>query len=675
MKTAFKPLFACVFAGAFTAQTFSQPYHQNQAPLLQKPYMEIPLGKIKPMGWLEEMLKRQKYGATGTLDELYPTVMGERNGWLGGDGDQWERGPYWIDGLLPLAYLLEDEALIEKAEQWVEWALQSQREDGYFGPADDYEPEPGLQRDNAHDWWPKMVMLKILQQYYSATEDQRVIDLFSRYFHYQLKTIQDKPLGHWTFWAEYRSADNMQAVYWLYNINHDPALLELAEILHGQGFDFTDRFMDRNLLATHRSIHCVNLAQGLKEPVIYYQQSHDPKHLEAVQLGLSDISRFNGLAHGLYGGDEALHGSNPTQGSELCTAVEMMFSLEKMLEITGNVSFAETLEKVAFNALPAQISDDFMERQYFQQANQIQITRQMYNFDVNHDGTDAVFGLLTGYPCCTSNMHQGWPKFTQNLYYASADGGVASLIYAPSRAEVLVGEQQFPVEIDQETFYPFEEQIRLTIRHGENNGISFPYHIRIPSWALSPEILVNGKPMDMDFQPGEIIKIKRNWEDGDIITLNFPMELNFNVHHEGSRSILYGPLVYALDIPGEEKVIPLQGEDRNLYGDSYTEVRPLADWNYGLVLFEQEQMDELFTVNHNEHIDKEFPWNRQNAPITIRVKGRQLPFWQMYNGMAGPMPSADMHGVNIHDLKEEEISLIPYGCTTLRISQFPMIRP
>src|SRR5690606_11859284 len=119
------------------------------------------------------------------------------------------------------------------------------------------------------------------------------------------------------------------------------------------------------------------------------------------------ISRFNGLAHGIYGGDEALHGSNPTQGSELCTAVEMMFSLEKMLEITGNVSFAETLEKVAFNALPAQISDDFMERQYFQQANQIQITRQMYNFDVNHDGTDAVFGLLTGYPCCTSNMHQG----------------------------------------------------------------------------------------------------------------------------------------------------------------------------------------------------------------------------------------------------------------------------
>ena len=70
-------------------------------------YAELPLGAIKPEGWLKEMLIRQKNGATGNLDRLYPAVMGKRNGWLGGDGDQWERGPYWIDGLLPLAYISE----------------------------------------------------------------------------------------------------------------------------------------------------------------------------------------------------------------------------------------------------------------------------------------------------------------------------------------------------------------------------------------------------------------------------------------------------------------------------------------------------------------------------------------------------------------------------------------
>lgn len=137
------------------------------------------------------MLVRQKNGATGQMDKLYPLVMGERNGWLGGDGDQWERGPYWIDGLLPLAYILDDAQLKAKVQPWIEWALKSQREDGFFGPAKDYPGEAGIQRDNSHDWWPRMVMLKILQQYYSATNDQRVIRFMTDYFRYQLKTLPE----------------------------------------------------------------------------------------------------------------------------------------------------------------------------------------------------------------------------------------------------------------------------------------------------------------------------------------------------------------------------------------------------------------------------------------------------------------------------------------------------
>jgi hypothetical protein len=187
----------------------SENYTNNRAPLRQNPYLELPLGAIKPQGWLKEMLIRQKNGATGKLDELYPLVMNNRNGWLGGDGDQWERGPYWIDGLLPLAYILDDQELIAKTKPWVEWALNSQQPDGYFGPAKDYSPEPGIQRDNSRDWWPKMVMLKILKQYYSATADKRVINLMTNYFKYQLKELPKKPLDHWTFWARYRGGDNL----------------------------------------------------------------------------------------------------------------------------------------------------------------------------------------------------------------------------------------------------------------------------------------------------------------------------------------------------------------------------------------------------------------------------------------------------------------------------------
>ena len=95
-------------------------YPNNRAPLVHKPYMELPIGAVRPQGWLEDQLQRMAAGMTGHLDELVPNIMGDRNGWLGGDGDKWERGPYWIDGLLPLAYILDDKDLIEKTQRWVE---------------------------------------------------------------------------------------------------------------------------------------------------------------------------------------------------------------------------------------------------------------------------------------------------------------------------------------------------------------------------------------------------------------------------------------------------------------------------------------------------------------------------------------------------------------------------
>ena len=206
-------------------------YQNNRYPLISKPFMELPLGAISPDGWLRDQLNRQKDGMTGHLDEIYEAVMGKRNGWFGGDGDVWERGPYWIDGLLPLAYILKDKTLIEKVKPWVEWALNSQQPDGYFGPSADRGSEPGLQRNNARDWWPKMVVLKYLQQYYTATGDERVIRLMLSYFRFQLSELPKTPLDHWTHWGKDRGGDNLMIVYWLYNLTGEKFLLDLGELL------------------------------------------------------------------------------------------------------------------------------------------------------------------------------------------------------------------------------------------------------------------------------------------------------------------------------------------------------------------------------------------------------------------------------------------------------------
>jgi Beta-L-arabinofuranosidase, GH127 len=675
----------------------------NRAPLRMNPYMELPLGAIRPEGWLREMLVRQAAGSTGQLDVLYPQVMGVRNGWRGGDGDQWERGPYWLDGLLPLAYILHDTALIAKTKPFIEWTLASQERDGYFGPSRDYPSEPGLQRDNCHDWWPHMVMLKVLQQYYSATRDQRVVRLMTGYFRYQLSTLPSAPLDHWTFWARYRAGDNLQAVYWLYKITGDTFLLRLADLLHRQTFDYTSAFLNTRLLSTDGAIHGVNLAQGMKEPLVYYQQHPSARYLNATDKGLADLERFDGMPFGLFGADESIHGNDPTQGSELCTAVEMLYSLENMLQIAGRTGYADQLERIAFNALPAQIDSNFMTRQYFQQANQVMVTRHYRNFDINHDGTDVCYGLFTGYACCTSNMHQGWPKFTQNLWYATPDGGLAALVYAPSSVMTRAGGRE--VSVVEETNYPFGVEIRFRFSVGPalsagaaaapvaagssavaagtsvsagaaaaGAAATFSFKMRVPGWCSGAAVLVNGSPV-MVRAGDSLVVIDRAWSSGDVVELRLPMQVATRRWHENAVSVERGPIVYALKIGEETRTV----QDTTGYG-TFTEIRPTTPWNYGLEDVGKTatfSVDTLGTADGPGAAAAEtrvaaYPWTVSAAPVIIHAKVRRLPDWNLYNESAGPQPYSNIYQEQV-GAAVEDVILIPYGCTRLRISEFPVV--
>jgi len=646
-------------------------YVSNRKPLLATPYTQLPIGAVQPKGWLHEQLRLAAEGMTGHLDELYPAVVGPRNGWLGGDGDGWERGPYWLDGLVPLAYMFNDQALIDKARPWIEWTLNSQTPDGYFGPVpfeEEPNPEPGLQKGKRRDWWPHMVMLKVLQSYYSATQDERVIDLMTNYFRYQLNTLPGKPLDNWTNWGRNRGGENLSSIYWLYNITGDKFLLDLARIVYKQTDPWTDWFLSGELIAKAisipqaewSSIHGVNLAMAVKQPVIYYQQAKNAKYLKAVKKAFADLAEFHGQAQGMFGNDELLHGTNPTQGSELCTTVELMFSLEDLVRITGDIGYADHLEKVAYNALPAQIKDDFTARQYFQMPNQILITRQDRNFITPHKGTDLCYGILTGYPCCTTNMHQGWPKYVQNLWYASADNGLAAILYAPSKVSAKVADGT-EVQFEEQTNYPFDENIRFTF--SSSRPVRFPLHLRIPRWCDQSKITINGK--NWGTQKGKkSVKIERRWENGDVVELNLPMEIRVSRWHENSVGVERGPLVYALKIRENWKKVKAS----DIY-DSYEEVYPLDAWNYGLLEEMLEDTDTSFKILISEVV-KPQPWNLRNAPISLIAKGKKISQWKEYDGMTGPLLRSPVES----DQPVEEITLVPYGCTTLRISEFPVVR-
>lgn len=647
-------------------------YLNNRSPLLSKPYMELPIGAVRPEGWLKDQMQHMCDGMTGNLDVLYEKVMGSRNGWLGGDGDVWERGPYWIDGLLPLAYIMDDDQLKEKVQPWVEWVLQSQQSDGYFGPYEDRAPESGLQRNNARDWWPKMVVLKFMKQYYDATGDQRVIPFMTNYFKYQLKELPNKPLDYWTFWGRERGGDNLMIVYWLYNITGDSFLLELGDLITQQTTDWTGEFLQREMLTSLFSVHCVNLAQAMKQPIIRYQATKDNRHIKAIEQGYSDLKRAHGWPTGLYGGDELLHTGNPTQGSELCSAVEMMFSLEKMVEITGRTDWADWLERVTFNALPTQITDAFDARQYYQQLNQVQVSRQDRNFVTCYNGTDQVFGLLAGYPCCTSNLHQGWPKFTRNLWFASEDRGLAALYYSPSTVTAKVA-RGVNVRIIEETNYPFSGDISFSFSILDKNikKVAFPFHMRIPGWCKRAIIRVNGHDWAIG-TAGENRKIYREWKSGDRVEVQFQMELSVSRWYEGAAVVERGPLVYALKIGEKWNKVNDDRKFGDRYGDWYYEVYPTTPWNYCLMeeSLKPKNLNKAFKVV--EKPLQGYPWNLENAPIEIHAKGKRMNEWSMYNGSAGPLPYSTQYQINT--LPEEDIILVPYGCTTLRITEFPVTR-
>lgn len=642
-------------------------------------YNEVPLGNIRPTGWLKNQLQIMRDGTTGHLDEVYAKLRDD-NGWLGGKGDGWEETPYWLDGAVPLAYLLNDEKLKEKVLKYINWVLDHQRPSGYFGPITKAERERNIaitvnNPEDGEDWWPKMVMLKVLQQYYNASGDKRVISFMQRYFKYQLAVLKKCPLGKWTEWAESRGTDNAMIVQWLYGKTREKYLLELAALLESQTFAWSEWFAGRDWVINaaayqnfkdwmHR--HGVNVGMAVKAPAINYQRTGDKKYLKTLQIVFNDLMTLHGLPNGMFSADEDLHANDPVQGVELCAVVETMFSLEQAIAITGETHYMDALEKIAFNALPTQTTDDYNNKQYFQIANQVHVCKGVFDFSLPFNREmNNVFGMRSGYTCCLANMHQGWTKFSQHLWYATPDDGLAALAYAPNNLKVKVGRQKSEVEIKEETAYPFDDTIYFTVY--AKDEINFPLKLRIPAWCGNSEITLNGKTLHKP-EAGKIHTINRTWKDGDKIELKLPMEVRTAECGRNARAIERGPLVYALKL--EERWE--KGNDEK-EGDFYS-VYPKADWNYGLLKKIVDDPVNNLKVNKVKSTDDHFIWNLDHAPIEIIASAKKIPSWKIVNDVA-PSPVTDRTGIfrgTVED-KEEQLTLVPYGCTKVRIVAFPVV--
>ncbi len=629
-------------------------YVGNVAPLELSRYQKLPIGSVKPGGWLKRQLVLEADGFSGRLGELSGFLKKDGNAWLSPDGkghSPWEEVPYWLKGFGDLAYVTGDKKLIAEAKVWIEALLNSQRVDGYFGPESNLTNAGGKP-----DLWPNMLMLNVLMSYYEFTSDMRVLVAMERYFKWQT-TIPEKDFmvaDGPGYWQNQRAGDNLVAIYWLYNRTQKPWLLELAEKCHRCTANWTDGVAN---------YHGVNFAQSFREPTIYWQQSKQEKHRIASARNLKQMQKEYGqVPGGMYGADEnARKGyTDPRQATETCSFVEMMYADEMLFTATGDLGWIDHCENVAFNDLPASMTADLKGLRYLTAPNQpvsdkgnkspgIQNGGPMYHYDP-YD-----------HRCCQHNAAMGWPYLAEHLWMASSDNGLVAVVYSESSVTAKVGSGQ-SVTVKETTKYPFDEKISLTIETAK--PVRFPLYLRVPGWCASPKVSINGKEHKVQAKGQSLIKINRTWVRGDKVVLTLPMPISFTrwTENKNSVSVNRGPLTYSLKI--KEKYRRDGGTDKWPAFSAY----PESDWNFGLV--EKALKPSTIKVVKKAWPNDNQPFIWDASPIELTVKAKQIDAWttdhQDLANVLQPSPAKSSK-------PEQTITLIPMGCARLRISAFPTI--
>jgi uncharacterized protein len=611
----------------------------------------LPLDSIRPLGWLRRQLRIQADGLSGHLDEFWPDVAD--SGWIGGKAEGWERGPYWLDGVVPLAHLLRDEALLAKAQRWVDEILERQQPDGWLGPVRDASSGD---RRRAHDPWPVFVAMKALTQHESATSDPRVQPAIARFLCRLDALLDEQPLFEW---GRFRWQDLVLTIHWLYERTHEGWLLDLAAKAHNQGYDwrgnfegfaFTERTRRKDCgLATH----VVNNAMAVKAAGVWYRQSDDTADRDAVYHAIATLDRYHGQVTGVFTGDEHLAGLSPSQGTELCAVAEYMFSLEVLLQVLGHPVLADRLERIAYNAFPATFKPDMWAHQYDQQVNQVVCRIADDRVYTSNRGDANLFGLEPNYGCCTANMHQGWPKLASSLWMRS-DRGLAALVYAPCTLDAPGASAN--VRVDVETDYPFGDSVEMTVI--VDRPTRFALDLRVPGWADGATMSV-GAGDDEVVPSGRFARVDRAWVGATKVRMRFPMPTVVERRYRGSAAISRGPLVYSFAVGEDWRKVGGEGPHADW------EVHPTTPWNYAL---EAGQFADPGTIEFEHGPIGNTPFSPEVAPVRATVRGRRLPSWALEHNAAGDLPQSPVSS----EEPVESLTLIPYGCTNLRVTEFPV---
>ena len=608
-------------------------------------YSFFTAGELKPSGWLRDQLTCEAEGLAGNLDKVWPDIRDSM--WIGGERDGWERVPYWLDGFIPLAYLLDNEDMKERAKKYIYAIIDRSSPDGWLCPC-----APSERR--AYDPWAALLLFKVLSVYCAESGDEKAEKALYRALRQFNQHLDGQTLHNW---GAARWFEGLIPVFYMYEKTGEDWLLLLAKKLDVQGFDWQKVFekdadgknmLDELTKSWDYISHVVNLGMMLKSRSLMSRiTGEDPDKFAAEALAY--LHEKHGMATGHFTGDENLSGTSPIQGSELCSVVEAMYSFEQLFSVSGNTRWLDMLEREAFNALPATFSPDMWTHQYVQLTNQVECSRLPKRVFRTNDEEAHIFGLEPNYGCCTANMVQGYPKFALTAYMKKSGGGVLAALPVPSALTTVIDGKT--VSFTTGGQYPFTDRIVYTVETQE--PVEFTFDIRIPSCDSAT---LDGKQV----AGGKIVSINELWNGRREIILDLCFDVKLTKRPSGLYCLNRGPLLFSLPIKEnwKKREYESNGVERKFpYCDYY--VYPESDWNMAFT-------DDYFTVEHSEVIGGITPFSPQTAPLRIKARLVHVD-WKMPDGRCALLPES-----NIPVSDAEEAELIPYGATCLRMTEMPV---
>lgn len=618
-------------------------------------FSSLAFGDITPESWLKNQFTLLADNIACDMETLSPdlkTTGEDRSGWLGGTGENWERGTYYVRGLVSLGYMLKDPELINKAQKWIDWTLESQAESGAFGPfADDLEK---------FDYWAVMPMLMALEEYYDATNDDRVIPFLQKYFEFQTDALGTKPL---TDWAKYRAGDNIFAVWWLYEKTGDENLKKLCTKLHTQAFNWEGVYSDE---AWSNTYHIVNVHQSFKLLPTMYALTGEEGYLNTYYEGIENLYMASGRQDGMSNGDEQTRGIGANYGTETCAVAEQIISDKIALMFTKDATVADHLENIGYNSLPQQLLPDGKGYVYYTMQNQVSAAFGTHGFTT--DGNDRLcYGAISGYPCCAHNFLVAWPMFVDSTWMKTSDGGLAVGTYGPTSVTATLGNST-KVTIKEETNYPYEDTVALKIT--ADKADTYPIYIRIPEWCKEATVTINDMAQKYTCS-GEYVKLQQKWESGDIIELKFPMDFKVTFSENNSISVKYGPTLFALKIEENWSESTYNPNNWNR-GSEYTlyNIEPASDWNYALYDFNFSDLASNFRIVRNQ-IGDDMQYIQSDAPIQLNVNATKINGWELTrNNITETLPSSPV-SADRTDGNVTTVTLIPYSFSRLKLTLMP----